>query len=107
MNILISGFSGKMGQVIYNCAKKDKDLTVTEGFVLPSEVERLKTRAENNRQEFWQLSQEEGKEMLLLAVRILFFFLGQVETCPWKGILIHFLHVIGSRNPLLVSLWCL
>ena len=39
MNILISGFSGKMGQVIYNCAKKDKDLTVTEGFVLPSEVE--------------------------------------------------------------------
>ena len=41
---------------------------------MPSEVERLKTRAENNRQEFWQLSQEEGKEMLLLAVRILFFF---------------------------------
>ena len=41
---------------------------------MPSEVERLKTRAENNRQEFWQLSQEEGKELLLLAVRILFFF---------------------------------
>ncbi|MBQ3214027.1 MAG: 4-hydroxy-tetrahydrodipicolinate reductase [Clostridia bacterium] len=39
MNILISGFSGKMGQTIYNCAKKDKDLVVTEGFVLPSEVE--------------------------------------------------------------------
>lgn len=39
MNILISGFSGKMGQSIYNCAKKDKDLVVTEGFVLPNEVE--------------------------------------------------------------------
>lgn len=39
MNILISGFSGKMGQTIYNSAKKDKDLVVTEGFVLPSEVE--------------------------------------------------------------------
>lgn len=42
---------------------------------MPCEVERLKTRAENNRQEFWQLSQEEGgKETLLLAVRIFFFF---------------------------------
>lgn len=39
MNILICGFSGKMGQTIYNCAKKDKDLIVTEGFVAPSEVE--------------------------------------------------------------------
>lgn len=39
MNILICGFSGKMGQTIYNCTKKDKDLVVTEGLVLPAEVE--------------------------------------------------------------------
>lgn len=39
MNILISGFSGRMGQTIYNCAKKMEGLTVTEGFVLPKEVE--------------------------------------------------------------------
>ena len=40
---------------------------------MPSEVERLKTRAENSRQDVWLLTQEEGKETVLLAVRIFFF----------------------------------
>ena len=39
---------------------------------MPSEVERLKTRDENSRQDVWLLTQEEGKETVLLAVRIFF-----------------------------------
>ena len=40
---------------------------------MPNEAQKLHPRAENNRQEFWQLNQEEGKETVLLAVRIFFF----------------------------------
>ena len=32
MNILLSGFCGKMGQVVFNLSKKFNDLSVTEGF---------------------------------------------------------------------------
>lgn len=46
MNILICGFAGKMGQTIYNLAKKTKDLTVTEGLVLPEMLEDYKGKFE-------------------------------------------------------------
>ncbi len=46
MNILICGFAGKMGQTIYNLSKRYKNLTVTEGLVLPEMLNDYKDKYE-------------------------------------------------------------
>ncbi len=46
MNILICGFAGKMGQTIYNLSKKNKNLVVTEGLVLPEMLNDYKGKYE-------------------------------------------------------------
>ena len=47
MNILICGFTGKMGQAIYELTKQSTDLVVTEGLDLQEKCESLKNNFPN------------------------------------------------------------